>query len=172
LERTDAQLIGAARNGDVAAFRVLYERHWRMAVGIAFSAVRDRHLAEDAAQEAFAMACRKLANLREGDRFGPWLGTICRRTAKRLRRRQRAHEPMDDNQPAVESEGSAFSRTAVTQAIDRLSPSAREVILLHYFSELSYEEIAQALGISTPSVHGLLQRARRKLAEFLRTEKA
>lgn len=172
LEQTDARLIGAARNGDVAAFRVLYERHWRMAVGIAFSSVRDRHLAEDAAQEAFAIACRKLASLRDGDRFAQWLGAICRRTAKRLRRRQRSHEPMDANQPAVENEGSALSQAAVTEAIDRLASSAREVVLLHYFSNLSYEEIAQALGISTPSVHGLLQRARRKLAELLRSERS
>lgn len=171
MEPSDAQLIEAARNGDVEAFRALYERHWRMAVGVALHCVRDRHLAEDAAQEAFAVACRRLATLRDGERFPQWLRVVCRRVAIRLRRRQGRRQPIDLDQLAAGNNGDPSQRLPVAEAIDRLPSRAREVIVLHYFSELSHEEIARTLGISTPAVHGLLQRARAKLAEWLRPEK-
>lgn len=57
--------------------------------------------------------------------------------------------------------------TQVRQALERLSTSAREVIQLHYFSGLSYDEIARVLGISSQAVHGRMQRARRVLARRL-----
>ena len=56
----------------------------------------------------------------------------------------------------------------VRQSVRRLPERAREVVLLHYFSGLSHEEIAAALGTSPQAVHGRLLRARRKMAEDLR----
>jgi RNA polymerase sigma-70 factor (ECF subfamily) len=61
-------------------------------VWVAYSVLLDRGLAEDAAQQAFATACREIRNLRQPDRFAPWLATICRNTAQdmaRARRRRR-----------------------------------------------------------------------------------
>ncbi|MHB0958165.1 MAG: RNA polymerase sigma factor [Pirellulaceae bacterium] len=168
MQRSDAELVDAACRGDIASFGELYERHYLMAAGIACSRLSDRHLAEDAAQEAFATACRRLSSLRDGRRFPEWLGTICRRTASRMARLQTNHRSVDDgpaSTPQENDEGEAVAR--VRQAVERLSASGREVILLHYFSGLSYEEISQALGISPPSVHGRLQRARRALAKQL-----
>ena len=168
MERTDAELVEAACSGDIASFRELYERHYAMAVGIARSCLLDLHLAEDAAQEAFATACRGLASLKDGRRFGQWLGTICRRTASRMARSQTNHARLDDV-PLMTSPANGDGRAAaqVRQAVDRLPTSGREVILLHYFSGLSYEQISQTLGITPQSVHGRLQRARRALAEEL-----
>ena len=54
---------------------------WVMVLG--YGAVSDHHLAEDAAQEAFAVACRDLGRLRRVDRFAQWLGAICRKVARR-----------------------------------------------------------------------------------------
>jgi RNA polymerase sigma-70 factor (ECF subfamily) len=169
LQRTDAELVEAARHGEIASFRELYERHYAMAVGIARSRLRDPHLAEDAAQEAFATACRQLASLKEGQRFGQWLGTICRRTASRMARVRTKHAPLDELPvDASKSNGDGNAAAAqVRQAVERLPMSAREVILLHYFGGLSYEQISQTLGITPQSVHGRLQRARRLLADKL-----
>ena len=64
---TDAELVEAARNGDVSSFGELYRRHYAAAVGIAYCALSDHHLAEDAAQEAFAVACRDLGRLRRAE---------------------------------------------------------------------------------------------------------
>jgi RNA polymerase sigma-70 factor (ECF subfamily) len=168
LQRTDAELVEAACRGQIASFRELYERHYAMAVGIARSRLADPHLAEDAAQEAFATACRGLASLKDGQRFGQWLGTICRRTASRMARSRTNHAPLGDVPiDTSKSNGDARAAARVRQAVERLPASGREVVLLHYFSGLSYEGIAQTLGVTPQSVHGRLQRARRALAEQL-----
>ena len=60
MQCSDAELVEAARAGDIDSFRKLYERYYGLAVGIARSRLADQHLAEDAAQETFATACRWL----------------------------------------------------------------------------------------------------------------
>jgi RNA polymerase sigma-70 factor, ECF subfamily len=166
LQRTDAELVSAACGGDHESFRGLYERYYGMAVGIARGRLSDRHLAEDAAQEAFAVACRRLYSLRDGSRFPEWLGTICRRTASRMARSRTNVAPIE-REPASPTGNADGEAADVQQAITRLSASAREVIQLHYFSGLSYDEIARALGVSHQAVHGRMQRARRVLERWL-----
>src|SRR3972149_8461138 len=97
-ERTDAELVKAACNGDVSSFGELYRPHYAKAVGIAYCALSDRHLAEDAAQEAFAIACRDLGRLRRADRFASWLAAISRKVARRTARsrfRRQNEQPAD-----------------------------------------------------------------------------
>jgi RNA polymerase sigma-70 factor, ECF subfamily len=167
LHRSDAELIAAARRGDRASFGLLYERHYRMAVGIARARLSDRHLAEDAAQEAFAIACRTLSTLRDPRRFPQWLGTICRRTASRLDADRPPHEPLPDEPECADDPDLRSLRLQVQDALQLLEETSREIVLLHYFSGLSYQEIGQALGLSVQGVHGRLQRARGKLAQIL-----
>lgn len=133
MERTDAELVEAACRGEIGAFRELYERHYRMAVGIAQGRLSDVHLAEDAAQEAFAVACRELALLKDRRRFPEWLGTISRRTAGRLARSRSNYKPIEDLQLRAPLEATDDSQGRVRQAVERLPPAAREVVLLHYF---------------------------------------
>jgi RNA polymerase sigma-70 factor, ECF subfamily len=168
LEHPDAELVEAACRGDIGSFRKLYERHYRMAVAIARGRLSDRHLAEDAAQEAFATACRQLSLLKDGRRFPEWLGTICRRTAGRMARSRRSHSPIDAATVATrQNPDNSESVVRVQKALEQLPASGREVILLHYFSGLSYEEISKALGITPQSVQGRLQRARGALKQQL-----
>jgi RNA polymerase sigma-70 factor (ECF subfamily) len=163
LQCSDAELVKAACAGDVDSFRQLYERYYGMAVGIACSRLADTHLAEDAAQEAFAIACRRLYSLRDTQRFPEWLGTICRRTASRMARSQMNGAPIK-SEPISPVNDEYCRREKVHEALNQLSRSEREIIHLHYFSGLSYDEVARILGISPQAVHGRLQRARRKLA--------
>jgi RNA polymerase sigma-70 factor, ECF subfamily len=168
LERSDAELVEAASRGDIAGFRELYERHYRTAVGIARSRLSDVHLAEDAAQEAFATACRRLALLKDGRRFPQWLGTICRRTASRMARSRVNHQPIQGTAASTsQSNNASAAAKRIERALATLSASGREVILLHYFSGLTYEEISRVLRITPQSVHGRMQRARRDLAAEL-----
>jgi RNA polymerase sigma-70 factor, ECF subfamily len=163
LQSSDAELVEAACAGDIVSFRSLYERYYGMAVGIARSRLADRHLAEDAAQEAFATVCRRLCSLRDSERFPEWLGTICRRTASRMARSQTNGAPIK-SEPISPVSDDDSRREQVNKALEQLSKSEREIIHLHYFSGLSHEEIARVLGISPQAVHGRMQRARRKLA--------
>lgn len=166
---SDSDLIAAALDGDVDAFGILYERHWRLVVGIALGICSDRHLAEDVAQEAFATAASRLANLRERKRFPQWLSTICRRTASRLNRR---HPPLialqidpPDEEPSVSSRAEA-----IKSAMMKLDDATRELLALRYFSDLSHAQIAATLETTPASVHGRLQRARRKLTQAMERE--
>ena len=130
MQRSDAELVEAACRGELAAFGQLYERHFRMAVGIAYSRLSDRHLAEDAAQEAFAIACRRLASLKDGDRFAHWLGAICRRAAGRLAKTRPRHQSLDasceEKGASAAAPGTAAADGGVRDAIERLDAPSRK----------------------------------------------
>ena len=137
-------------------------------VGVAYCILSDRHLAEDAAQEAFAIACRELGRLRRTDKFAGWLRVVCRNAANRIARR-RPQFVASEEVPAPGSDTSGDGlHQAVRQSVQNLPIPQREVVVLRYFSGLSYEQIAATLGISSRAVNGRLTRAKRKMAEDLR----
>ncbi len=141
-----------------------------MAVGVALCVTHDQHLAEDSAQEGFAVAARQLANLRQVDRFPYWLRAICRRMALRLLKQRPQTVALDADPPAVNGQNSEDRREALLKAVNLLDAEGKELIVLHYFSELSHAEIARTLAVTPASIHGRLQRARWKLAELLKRD--
>jgi RNA polymerase sigma-70 factor, ECF subfamily len=165
--RTETELVEAARGGDVESFGELYQRYYAPAVGIAYGVLGDRHLAEDAAQEAFVIASRQLAGLRNPERFAPWLCTIARRVADQMARSRRERKTLDDTAVAPPPSHGPHPSDLVRQAVLDLPDRSREVVVLHYFTGLSHKEIATSLGVSAEAVHGRLVRARRMLAERL-----
>jgi RNA polymerase sigma-70 factor (ECF subfamily) len=167
MERADAELVEAACKGEVSSFGELYRRHYRAAVGIAYCALSDRHLAEDAAQESFAIACRNLGRLRSGEKFAGWIGGICRKVSRRLAKSKWRYRLPEDVFTATDAPPEEDRAIAVRRSVRRLPARAREVIVLYYFSGLTHEQMAATLGISPQAVHGRLIRARRKLAEDL-----
>ena len=167
-ELTDLELVEAARHGDLDSFGALYQRHYAAMVGVAHCVLSDGHLAEDAAQEAFAVACRDLGRLRDSARFSGWLRGICRNVARAMARTKPDVVPIRDVPAQAADTAASQEREMVWQAVGQLPDSGREVILLHYFSGLSHEAIAVMLDISPQAVHGRLIRARRKLARRLR----
>jgi RNA polymerase sigma-70 factor, ECF subfamily len=109
LRPTDTELVTAACQGDLASFGKLYDRYYRMAVGIACSRLADIHIAEDAAQEAFAVACSTLTTLQEKHRFPQWLGTICRRKASQMAADRPTAESLSKNcEPSNDSDLAAL----------------------------------------------------------------
>ncbi len=166
--RTDAELVEAARGGEVEDFGELYRRHYAAVVGVAYCAVADRHLAEDAAQEAFGIASRELARLRGANRFGPWVCTIAKREAGRMARSRRERGVLQDTVAAPATDSAPHPSDLVRQAVADLPERSRQVVVLHYFTGLTHKEVAASLGLSTEAVHGRLVRARRKLADRLR----
>ena len=164
---TEAELVEAARHGDVEGFGELYRRHYVAVVGVAYCVLTDRHLAEDAAQEAFVIASRELPRLRHAERFAAWICTIARRVACRMARSRRDRGVLPDAAAPMANSGPHPS-DLVRQAVVELPDRAREVVVLHYFTGLSHKEIAASLGLSLEAVHGRLVRARRMLADRLR----
>lgn len=172
MQRSDQLLVEAACNGDIESFRELYERHYSRIVAIARSHLHDQHLAEDAAQETFAVACQKLSTLTNADRLPQWLRVICRRISHRMLRSSRRAAPLDHD-PPQNNESADLSehednKARLQQAVTRLSASQREIIYLRYYSDQSYQQIADLLGLTAKAVHGRLQRARRELTRQMK----
>jgi RNA polymerase sigma factor (sigma-70 family) len=171
-EDNEAAAVGAACTGDSEALAGLYERYYATMVWVAYSVLLDRGLAEDAAQQAFATACAKMRSLRSLDRFGPWLTTICRNAAQdmaRARRRDAALQKTAATEEPVQATSDGFDRT-VKEAVDGLPPMYREVVVLHYYSDMSYAQIESVLGISGDKIKGRLARARKQIQMHLGKE--
>jgi len=85
-QKPDLTLVEAATNGDADSFTELCRHYYPGMVAIAHSVLGDRHLAEDAAQQAFAKAARRLPQLRKKGKFAGWLAVICRNAARDMAR--------------------------------------------------------------------------------------
>lgn len=167
-ENDDTRLVEAARNGDLGGFAELYTRYYVRMVGVAYCVLSDSHLAEDAAQEAFAIACRELGRLRCAEKFPAWLAVVCRNVARRMAK-SRPEFAASEDVPASRSDAPADElRQAVRKSVRSLPVQQREVVMLRYFSGLSYRQIAETLGISSRAVNGRLTRAKRKMAQELK----
>jgi RNA polymerase sigma-70 factor (ECF subfamily) len=161
-------LVERAVQGDGDSFTELCRRYYGPMVAIGHSILRDRHLAEDAAQQAFAKAAVHLPRLRQIDQFGRWVAAICRNEAKDLARARRQFKA-DEERPAPEDVSEPCeSGEVVKQALNQLPAQAKEVIYLRFYDGLSYEQISAVLGISEQAINGRLRRAKRKLAKYLR----
>jgi len=166
----DSVLVERAVCGDGDSFTELCRRHYGAMVAIGHSILGDRHLAEDAAQQAFAKAALNLPGLRKADQFGSWMAAISRNAARDLLRKARRARIADERAelaPAAEPDG---SRELVRNALGKLSPGDKEVIYLRFYDGLSYEQISSALGLSIQAINGRLRRAKKKLAEHLRRD--
>jgi RNA polymerase sigma-70 factor (ECF subfamily) len=166
--KPDNVLVEQAARGDGDSFTELCRRYYGAMVAIGHAILRDRHLAEDAAQQAFAKAAVNLPKLRETGRFGRWVAAICRNEAKDLARSRRG--PCLDDEPAVTEgpEDADESAKIVREALGRLPAEAKEVIYLRFYDGLSYDRISAVLGISEQAINGRLRRAKKRLAQYLR----
>ena len=167
-KKPDFELVEAAVNGDVDGFTVLCGRYYPAMVAIAHSVLGDKHLAEDAAQDTLAKACRKLGQLRNRDKFALWLAAICRNVAKNIaHRRDKTCTIEDLSSITADSQRQDQGTEAVKEAIDKLSAAARELIYLRYYDGMSYEQISKVLGLSQQAINGRLRRAKKKIADYL-----
>ena len=165
---SEERIVEAAQNGHLGSFAALYQRYHSPMVALAYSLLADRDLAEDAAQEVFAIACRDLDMLKRKDKFGAWLAGICRNVARQTLR-SKARTPAHDGLPAAESNKDEEPRwDAVRRAVWELPDAERELIVLRYYDGFSHAHISQVLDISPSAVNGRLVRAKRKIAKYLR----
>ena len=167
-QKPDTVLVKAAVNGNAEGFTELCRRYYPAMVAIAHSVLGDRHLAEDAAQQAFAKAAVKLPQLKKESRFANWLAVICRNIAKDIARSKERLLSIDDLSIEAAKPNDDETAEVVRQAISNLSASTRELVFLRYYDGMSYEQISGVLGISEQAINGRLRRAKKKLAGYLR----
>lgn len=167
-DKSETRLVKAAIDGDIESFGKLCRRYYAVIVAIGYSVLADHQLAEDAAQESFARALVNLRRLKDKRRFAPWLAAICRNVAKDMAAIKARQINSKDFSQAARNNKHDENDSLIRQAIEQLSASARELIVLRYYNNLSYEEICSILGISKATINGRLTRAKRKMAKYLK----
>jgi len=167
-DNLERQLVGAAVDGDIESFGELCRRYYGPMVAIAYSVLSDHQLAEDAAQESFARALVSVRKLKNRTRFAPWLAAICRNVAKDMVAARARRIDAADLSQAAPGSGHSENGMLIRRAIEQLPAPARELIVLRYYNNLSYEEIASVSGMSPAAINGRLLRAKRKMANYLR----
>jgi RNA polymerase sigma-70 factor (ECF subfamily) len=172
----DATLVSRAREGDVRAYEQLVLRYQGPMFRLASRLLANRGDAEDAVQEVFLTAWRRLAQLTDDAAFVGWLyRTTTNRCLNVIRARRpqvdvdldTAESPRTDVQPAVVVEVSV-QLAALTEALQELTPEQRACWLLREVHGRSYEEIGDVVGTSGTAVRGRIARARAQLAEVMR----
>lgn len=147
------------RKGDEAALGCLIAKHRTRLVRTATNILRDRHEAEDVAQEAFLKAFRELHKLREDRAFSSYLYKICVRLCMDHLRSKRA-EPGEINE-AQQSCGQAVeNRLVVEKLLAQLSPELRTTLVLREMERFSYEDVAQFMHVPIGTVRSRLHTAR------------
>ena len=167
---TETTLVRAAVNGDVDSFGSLCERYYCAIVAIAYSRLRDRDLAEDAAQEAFLSAFRNISKLRDAKQFGRWATGICRNVSSDMARERAGNKLIgihDRDLPSKKEDENENNVETVKNIIAELNVGMKEVIYLRYYSKMSYQQISNVLGISQEAVNGRLRRAKKVIAKKL-----
>ena len=136
-----------------------------------FLTLRDRTLAEDAAQETFLKVYRTMDTFRGECSEKTWIMKIAVRTCYDMNRsgwfRFMNRRVTPDMLPEQAAEESDPRDDELTAAVLRLPLKLREAVLLHHYQGLNVNETAEALGISHSSASGRLKRGREKLKELL-----
>ena len=188
METTDKSLIDAHRQGDRTAFGELLRRYGDSVLGYLMRMSGNREQAEDLFQETFKRVHEKADTFR-GTGFKSWLFTIATRVAiDALRRRKRLqmvslNQRLDCTNGGAEQFGAvavadssyepsqeairAEQTQQVRQAVELLPAKQRATLVLAYYQQLSYPEVAEVLGCSIGTVKTQMYRALRTLAQRL-----
>lgn len=178
---TDEELVRRCCEGDHLALDQLVRRWTPRVFAVCRARIGRIHNAEDATQETMMRAIAQLSQLANPDKIGAWLRGIaihvcadCMRKQSRQRTvllksdagnfsdQSRGHQDDDEDHQHENEE-----RRRLQAAIQSLAAELREPLLLFYFDEMTYEQIAKVLEISRATVNSRLARARQQLARIL-----
>lgn len=172
----EAALVERCRRGELGAFEELYQQHARRLYNLALRMLGNDADAEDAIQDTFLLAHRRLESFRGEASIGTWLYRLAMnqcldRLRSRSARDSQATDSLDEPartwQPAARSD-TPVERMDLKAAIARLADGARTVFVLHDVEGLEHREVARALGISEGTSKSQLHKARMRLRQILR----
>lgn len=174
--REEKLLLARLRQGDDEAFELLYHHFVGRVMGLANQLLRDRTLAEDAAQETFIRVYRNIHRFRADSSLATWIHRIttnvCLTELDRRQRRSARERGASTEEPAAHSEPTQGPRNEIgvslSQLLGRLEPLKRLTFYLCHVEGLSAAEIAQVTKEKRATVHKRLQRTRRELMTMWR----
>jgi RNA polymerase sigma factor (sigma-70 family) len=176
---SDVELVGLVISGEQDMFAVLVERYKDAVQNLAYRMLNNTTEAEDVTQETFVRAYTQLATYKPTHKFSTWLLSIASHLAiDQLRRRRFLALPLEDvpflewivdigvgpEQSALQGE----QHDEIQGYLQRLPSKYRAVIVLRYWYDFSYEEIASALQLTPALVKARLHRARELLARYMK----
>ena len=178
MKNDDVELILSVLDGDQNAFTKLVQKYQKPIHALAWRKIGDFHIAEEITQDIFLKVYQKLPTLKDPNRFAGWLYRIAARQCQAWLRKKRMQtqsledtdteqiEKMTYSQYVAEERAKAAAeaqRDIVHKLLARLQENERTAITLHYFGEMTCEEISRFLGVSPSTVKSRLRRARLRL---------
>ena len=177
---TETIWVQQARDGDAAAFSRLVEAYQKPVYNLAYRLLGNSVEAEDAAQEAFIRAYTRLDTYDPSRKFSSWMLSIASHYCIDMLRRRRGNVMSVDELPpmvdlsmpkAMQPEQVVIQGQVadeIQQLLDTLAPSYRTPVILRYWYDMSYKEIAETMGVTESTIKTRLHRARAQLAESAR----
>lgn len=165
---SDCELLGRVANGDELAFERLFDRFADRVYRYAFTILRDRHLAQEVAQETMTAIWKSAARFAGRSKASTWIFGIARNQAFSLRRKETRHETIPETMGVQPDPASGILREErVLEALKLLPEAQREVVFLTFYEGLGYRQIAQMLAIPEGTVKSRMFHAKRRLVEVL-----
>ncbi len=180
MKNEDAELIQRTVAGDDTAFSELVKKYQRQVHALAWRKTGDFHTAEDITQDTFLKAYQRLHTLKRPHRFAGWLYVIANRQCLAWFRQKRLHKQTLENIDTPDAISDVYSRhiveeqaktaeqeqqEVVKKLLETLKESDRTVITLHYFAEMTCEQMSEFLGVSANTIKSRLRRARNRLKQ-------
>ena len=176
---TETALLERAKEGDADAFRLLVIRYQDRVYSMILRMVTNADDAQDLTQEVFLTVCSKIASFRGRSQFYTWLYRVAaNKSLSHLRKRKTSREVPDpvESTHRPDTHGDAPSArlekgeraVRVERALARLEPDMRAVVILRDIEDMSYDRIADVLGIREGTVKSRLHRGRETLREMLK----
>lgn len=175
-EILEKEFIAKAQKGDVGAFEEIMSEYERSIFGYVLRLTANREDAEDITQETFLKVYNHLNSYDASRPFKTWIYTIATRTVYDLFRKRKVHQELyiiDDEDIGFETidETDAYKKIETAEelenALAKIKPTYRSILLLHYMQEFTYEEISEALNQPLGTVKTNLRRAKIALKQIL-----
>jgi RNA polymerase sigma-70 factor (ECF subfamily) len=182
----EARAIDRAKQGDADAFRVLYDRHKRRVYSLCLRMTSNTAEAEDLAQEAFLQLYRKIGTFRGESAFSTWLHRLAvnvvlmhlRKKTLPVTSLEETTQSTEDDSPKKDfgaediSLAGSIDRLQLQRAVEELPPGYRTIFVLHDVEGYEHNEIANLVGCSVGNSKSQLHKARLKLRDLLKMNRA
>jgi len=163
--RSEREILELVKKGNREAYQEIVSRYMKTAYYIALGLVHNHQDALDISQEAFIRAFRRIKSFNAERRFFPWFYQLMKNLCiDHLKRTSRMKEvPLDGIQVLDEKKEDEEMKRVLWKGIEELAFEQREVIILRYFRQLSYQEISEIVGKPIGTVMSSLYYAKKRL---------